>query len=216
MNRAKPETLRGDSPLNLFDQGSGPQPGEHSETVGEHGSPPGSRNDQRQRERARRRYSFIQVIRSFILWIASIIGAICIVIFLVAVIFNFRPQAVISGSMAPFMPTGSMVFIKDTPVGELQEGDVVTVPRQDGQGLVTHRIVDITAHPEGGSSLTLRGDANDSNDPQLYRVTHAGLVVTVIPYLGVVAQSFQTPLGLVGIAVLTLAILATYTLQRKE
>ncbi|QAY64330.1 signal peptidase I [Xylanimonas allomyrinae] len=152
-----------------------------------------------------------EVVRSVLLWAAAVLGALCIVGFLLAIVLGVRPLVVTSGSMAPSIPTGSLILSVDTPASELQVGHVVTVARPDAPGLVTHRIAAIEP-ADLGVALTLQGDANQTPDVSKYQVTHASRLVAVIPFAGVFVQAMQSVRGLVAIVALIVALLAVYAL----
>ena len=68
---------------------------------------------------------------------------------------------VLSGSMEPEYPVGSLIFVKETPAEELAVDDVITF-RLAGEVTATHRIVEIL--PDDGLSFITKGDANDGPD----------------------------------------------------
>ncbi|MFF1572951.1 signal peptidase I [Leifsonia sp. NPDC058292] len=160
-------------------------------------------------------WAAVAVLRSIVLWVAAIVGAACIVLFLAAILFGIRPQSVISGSMTPFMPTGSLVLVRDAPASDLKVGEVITVPRPNGEGLITHRIVAITP-AERGYSVVLRGDANAADDPQPYTIAHAGRVLVVIPGVGFIAELLRTPFGIGGVVLVALALIAAYAVPQRR
>lgn len=141
---------------------------------------------------------FLRIIRSALLWCSAVIGVISIIAFAAVMLFGLKPAVVISGSMEPTLPVGSLILTQSTAASQVEVGDIVTVPRDDGT-LVTHRVVDIEHPDDGPSSLTLRGDANESNDASPYAVTEAGEHVLTIPVLGHIAMAVRTPTGLLAI-----------------
>ena len=64
---------------------------------------------------------------------------------------------VISGSMEPEIPVGSLVYVKSVAFNELSEQDVIAF--EAGASIVTHRIVSIDS---GNQLITTKGDANIS------------------------------------------------------
>ena len=73
---------------------------------------------------------------------------------------GYRPFVVLSGSMEPDIPVGSLIFIDTADAGgkEHQVGDVICYQLQDTY--VTHRIYQIDSQ---GNYIT-KGDANDTVD----------------------------------------------------
>lgn len=117
-----------------------------------------------------------------------IIVNILLIIYILAVVpisacglFGIHPYAVTSGSMEPAIPTGSMVFSKETSFDKLKEGDVITFMISDEQ-TVTHRIKRINTDKE---KFTTKGDANDVEDSKQVSYENViGKVVLHVPYLG--------------------------------
>lgn len=164
-------------------------------------------------------HTFYRRTRSVVLTIASVIGALCIIAVLAGLLFRATPLIVISGSMEPDIPTGSLVITQERPVVEVAIGDVVTVERTDGHGLVTHRVEGIET-VDGEISLTLKGDANTLVDPNPYTPKTVGAYLFSIPGAGNVAAFLQTGSGmLIGgallLAVLALAILDPQRMKRR-
>ena len=147
-----------------------------------------------------------RIARSLLFTCSAIVGALSVLLVIVVLASGLRPLVVISGSMEPGIPTGSLILSRTVSAADLAVGDVVTVPRPDGRGPVTHRIVAIDAEGEGSVALELQGDANASKDPQPYTVTEAGLLQVTLPHVGAIVQVVRSPLGLVGIAVFLLGL----------
>ncbi len=159
----------------------------------------------------------LDIIRSGVLTIASIIGGACIVLVLVGIMFGLRPLVVVSGSMEPAIPTGSLILIQQKPAEELRIGDIVTVSRPDGEDFITHRIVQKTPVESGeGVELVLKGDANQSQDPQPYPVDSAERVVLTIPFAGILVTYLQSPFGVVAGILLVLAVVSLYTIKPER
>jgi len=113
---------------------------------------------------------------------------------------GFTAKLVLSGSMEPTIPTGSVAFL--LPRTEYAAGDVITFKTDAAaQHPTTHRIV---LQNDDGSFVT-RGDANDTDDFVTVSPQHIfGKVLFAIPYLGYLLDFAKQPLGfflLVGIPV---------------
>jgi signal peptidase len=158
---------------------------------------------------------FLEVVRSAVLWLGAVVGAGCIVLFVLGMLLGWRPQAVLTGSMEPSVPVGALVIVKETPVADVEVGDVVTVPSHHGDGLITHRVVEKTP-TEQGASLTLRGDANASADPDPYHVSVVGKTIATVPLLGFFASLLKTPFGIAGIVIVALCIIAVYAWPPRD
>jgi signal peptidase len=100
---------------------------------------------------------------------------------------GYQVYTVISGSMEPAIPVGSLVYVRQTEPETIASGDVIAFygAGADG-GITTHRVVE--NHLVEGEFVT-KGDANDTNDinPIPYG-NLIGKVIGSIPYLGTAAQ----------------------------
>lgn len=99
---------------------------------------------------------------------------------------------VLSGSMEPDLPQGTLVVIKPASMSDIGIGDVITYQIESGAPEVTtHRVVAVGEHPEFGRILQTKGDANRTPDRDWvreeqvkgklwYSVRHLGFVNTAI------------------------------------
>lgn len=111
--------------------------------------------------------------------------------------FGLQVYTVMSGSMEPDYPVGSLIYVKDTDYTELRTGDVITF-LLDEDTVATHRIVDVI--PDEGDPDVIRyctkGDANNVQDSMLVNCKNIlGVSVLTIPKLGYVADWIQHPPG---------------------
>jgi signal peptidase I len=122
---------------------------------------------------------------------AAVLGVLCAATVAALLLAGWRPVVLVSGSMAPAMPAGSLVLARPVPAAEVRVGDVVTVPLPGSATPVTHRVAAVRS-ADGGVRATLRGDANAADDPHEYELparTHraalhvprAGRLVTGAP-----------------------------------
>jgi signal peptidase len=167
------------------------------------------------RARTRPRRSAGVVVRDAVLTLTGIAGALVIAWTIASRVLGLSLVVLMTGSMAPTLPTGSAaVTLDDVPAAELRVGDVVKVPRPGYDLPVTHRIVSVgpvTGEVEELSAgvdpadaaarqLVLQGDANQTTDPSPYVVTAADRVVAGAPLLGYANRLLHTPLVLAGLA----------------
>ena len=74
---------------------------------------------------------------------------------------------VVTGSMEPTMPVGSILICRDTPIDDIREGDIVCFRSMGSAGvgkIITHRVVAVLQNGDGDTLLETRGDANLSAD----------------------------------------------------
>ena len=102
---------------------------------------------------------------------------------------------VLSGSMEPTYPTGSVLYVKEVAPYTLAEGDVITF-RLAEDTIATHRIVEVTHDEIGALAFRTKGDANDVEDAALVPAANVvGSPMFHIPELGYLVAFIQEPPG---------------------
>lgn len=101
---------------------------------------------------------------------------------------------VVSGSMEPTIPTGSLLYIRQAQPQDMDEGDVIAYYGGTGSGaVITHRVVENRVVM--GEFIT-KGDANQAADINPVRYANfIGEVVHIIPGAGKAAAFFTSPGG---------------------
>jgi signal peptidase len=108
---------------------------------------------------------------------------------------RYRTATVLSGSMRPTVPEGSVVFITPLAPAGVRVGDVVMyqIPVENRR-VVTHRVVEVL---ESGDHPVVRtkGDANDQVDPWVARMDAGPLweVRAAVPKVGHALQALRRP-----------------------
>ena len=135
---------------------------------------------------------------------------------------RYRTLTVLSGSMRPTMPEGSVAIVIPVPPAEIRPGDVIAynIPVEDRR-VVSHRVVEIV---ERGDHPVVRtqGDANHTPDPWLARLETepAWRVWAVVPGLGHVIHALRVwPLRVLlvwGLPALSLALWLTDIGRRRR
>jgi signal peptidase I len=140
------------------------------------------------------RRSRAAVVGDAVLWVASIGGVICILGVITAVVFHVTLIMFKTGSMAPTIPAGSLAVVHEIPASEIRVGDIVTVDRE-GQLPVTHRVTSVQGSGDT-RTITLRGDANPTDDIAPYVVSQVRIVWLAIPGWASVVVWFSNPVVL--------------------
>ena len=132
--------------------------------------------------------------------------------------FGYLPYAVLSGSMEPELPVGSMVFVRQVEPTDIAVGDNATFYRSDG-AVVTHQVYEIDPVAQ---TIGTQGIANKNADGIIMHDAEytpfsrvIGIVSFCVPYLGFVNAYCTTMPGLlVVVAVLALLVVASIVLDR--
>lgn len=116
-------------------------------------------------------------------------------------LLGYERYVIISGSMEPTLPVGSVVYDEVVPVDDLEVGDIITFLPPPEYGIddpVTHRIVKITLAGEetdvpGERLFRTKGDDNEDVDPweMVLDGPDQARVVRHIPYVGYVYMALQ-------------------------
>jgi len=108
----------------------------------------------------------------------------------------YRTVSVLTGSMQPTMPAGSLVVVVPVDPAELAVGDVITfeAPTVD-RPVVTHRIVQLV-EPGDHPVIRTQGDANNTPDEWVARISDAPAwrASMVVPHAGRAISFLRGPI----------------------
>ena len=94
-------------------------------------------------------------------------------------------MTVLTQSMEPGLPPGTLVVIRPTPVDEIRVGDVVTYQIRSGESAVVSHRVTAKTYTDGELTFVTKGDNNDAVDPEPVReVQIRGTLWYSLPLLG--------------------------------
>ena len=124
------------------------------------------------------------------------------------IVMGYRPVVVLSGSMTPTYPVGSIVYYHNCNFEELTVGNAITF--RAGDSLVTHRIT--TVNKDSGTVVT-KGDNNETEDPNPVEANEIVGKATgfAIPYAGYFVTYGKKP---VAIVVMAAILLINYVLEK--
>lgn len=115
------------------------------------------------------------------------------------------PYTVLTGSMRPGMPPGSLVVTRPVQAAELKVGEAITYQIRSGEPeVITHRITSIATTLGGETLFTTQGDANPVPDAASVKAAQIrGVVLYSLPLLGYVNSwlTGEQHIWAVGIAV---------------
>jgi len=135
-----------------------------------------------------RRCAVLSVLWSGVCWaVVLVAAAVLLAAVLVPRLAGATPYTVLTGSMAPTYPPGTLVVVRPVDGDELAVGDAITYQRTSGQStVVTHRIVAVsTGTVDGARTFRTRGDANNAVDElPVQPVQVKGEVWYAVPWLG--------------------------------
>ena len=156
-----------------------------------------------------------RILREALLTVAALGGVVCIALAALAFAGGYTLIMFKTGSMSPTIPAGSVALVQRVPASELEVGDIATIDRPDALP-VTHRVTGVSAGANADERIvTMKGDANESEDPAPYTVTEARVVRGSLPHLAEVIIWFGNPVVLGGITV-GAAALVTWAFWPKQ
>ncbi len=122
-------------------------------------------------------------------------------------VFHLTPFCVMSGSMEPEYPVGSLIYIKEVDPSTVEERQVITYRLPNGTPS-THRVIRIDTE---NRLFYTKGDANNTEDNPVSFSALMGTPVFKIPFVGYAAFFIQHPPGsYLAIAVGAILLLLTF------
>ncbi|GII98885.1 signal peptidase [Sediminihabitans luteus] len=155
----------------------------------------------------------LRVVGNVTLWVVAVLGVLSGVVWAATAAGWIQPLVVISGSMEPTISTGDLLIDRPTDTDGVEVGDVVSLPSDLTGEIVTHRVVEIDHHDDGGAEIRMQGDANPAEDIAPYEVGDevlhpvwqidgAGYWVVRIQQPSVAIPLLVTVLALVGLSLI--------------
>jgi signal peptidase len=107
---------------------------------------------------------------------------------------RFQVLTVLTGSMAPGIPQGSLAVVEPKARHELQVGDVITyaIPVEDHR-VVTHRVIEVRQTPQS-TIVRTKGDANEAPDPWVAELTEPTVWIErfAVPHAGAAIAALRS------------------------
>ena len=137
----------------------------------------------------------LRKICSFLSTIIMVVLLALAAVLVVPVLMGYTELAVLTGSMQPTIPVGSLIYVKEVEPSALQVGDVVTY-QLEGDTMVTHRVI---SNDPSRSVVVTQGDANQDPDGEIAYDRIVGKMDFHIPYLGYISMNIRTKTGILAI-----------------
>lgn len=162
--------------------------------------------------------------------VARAVSALVLVVLVVLVaafaaprLVGYTPYAVLSGSMEPQFPVGSIIYVQPVDAQTIQPGDAVTFTRASGQ-VATHQAYEVDAQAQ---QIRTQGIANINPDGSIMHDAEPvsfsqviGVPVACIPLLGYINAFVTSPVGafvVIAVAVVAIALSVGWgTSSRRE
>lgn len=125
--------------------------------------------------------------------LALSIGLILIVAFFAVILIILPkiagavPLTVLTSSMEPGLPPGTLIIVQPVEPDQVHIGDVITYQIRSGDpAVITHRVIAIDSDSSGELSFILQGDNNGEPDDPVREVQIQARLWYAVPYLGFV------------------------------
>ena len=161
------------------------------------------------RTRSSAAHWLIRIVSS--LTLAGIIGAIAVLMVIPPATHSIA-LTVLTGSMTPEIPVGSVVLVRPVDAHTLKVGDIATYQAEPGKDTyITHRIVKIN-NVEEPATFIFKGDANRGRDLNPVPAgAIRGEVWFHVPYLGAIRDALH---GKAGLSLLAMLVLGGYAISQ--
>jgi len=114
-------------------------------------------------------------------------------------LFGYHMYHVLSGSMEPKMPVGSLIYVQEGAPEEAEAEDIIAFYSSlEDAGIITHRVVENNIV---SGTFKTKGDANDKEDPLPTAYdAYIGKVIWIVPWMGKVLTCMTSVYGKIAAA----------------
>lgn len=151
---------------------------------------------------------FMKMIKNILFWISTVCLVLMIIMIAVPRLFGVEFRAVISGSMEPEIPVGSLVVIVPAKAGDIKVGDDITFISAS-EKIVTHRVINIDREKNEFITWGIANDPSAIDAPNSYE-NILGVVRLHLPFVGRIFVWFS---ALYGKIITVTAIIATFIIS---
>lgn len=129
-------------------------------------------------------WSYLRVSISVVVLLMLV--ALGVAVIVVPAVTGSTPLTVLTSSMEPGLPPGTLLVVSPVEPEDVRIGDVITYQLESGKAtVVTHRVIQVNKTAGGEYSFILQGDNNSQPDPDPIReVQVQGRLWYSVPYIG--------------------------------
>ncbi len=135
----------------------------------------------------RKRHAALGWVGQVLAWVVILVATSAIAVgVLIPRIGGATPYTILTSSMEPEYPPGTLVVVRPTPADQIGVGTVITYQLASGErAVVTHRVVSVAYGSDGERQFITKGDANDVVDRSPVKpVQIRGTLWYAVPKLG--------------------------------
>jgi len=128
------------------------------------------------------------------------------------IVDGYYSSVIMSGSMEPAVPVGSIVVTQKIDVDNVKAGDIIVFQRSDSKTL--HRVIDKIVENDSYYFKT-KGDANEDPDPWTVQPEQVnGALLLTIPYYGYLIYFAGTSIGFVLMVIIPAILLIANEIRK--
>ncbi|WP_162138932.1 signal peptidase I [Gryllotalpicola ginsengisoli] len=117
--------------------------------------------------------------------ILAIVVGIAVLVIIIPRATGAVPLTVLTQSMEPHFPPGTLLVVHKVPIDDIRIGDVVTYePNPNDPTVISHRVIAITAESDGTKIFTVKGDNNAEADAPVQAKQIQAVLWYAVPWLG--------------------------------
>jgi len=125
----------------------------------------------------------------------TVVIALAALLIVVPWVAGATPMTILTSSMEPKLPPGTLIVVKPKPVSDIRIGDVMTYQIESGKpAVVSHRVIRESTSTDGSRTFITKGDNNavaDANPVVAGQVK--GVLWYSIPFIGYVNSAVNGP-----------------------
>jgi signal peptidase len=117
-----------------------------------------------------------------------VVATIAVLVVVLPAVVHGSALTVLTNSMAPRLPPGTLIVIRPTPIENIHVGQVLTYQIHSGSpAVISHRVIEREVSTKDGTTIFItKGDNNALADPPVQEAQVKGTLWYSIPYLGFV------------------------------
>jgi signal peptidase len=128
------------------------------------------------------------------------------------IVDGYYSSVIMSSSMEPAIPIGSIVVVKRVNPDDVKVGNIIVFQRSDSKTL--HRVIDKIVE-NGSYYFKTKGDANEDPDPWIVQPEQVqGSLLLTIPYYGYLIYFAGTPIGFILMVIIPAILLIANEIRK--
>jgi signal peptidase len=124
---------------------------------------------------------------------AIVLGLVSVIV-IIPKVLGATPLTILTSSMEPGLPPGTLIVVEPVAPENIVIGDVITYQIESGEAaVVTHRILEVQSSTIGEPTFILQGDNNAEPDPPVTASQIQGRLVYSLPWVGNLSSILNGP-----------------------